>query len=157
MNIFAITLTGQGVIFKYASKQGVSVVEYIAIRNITLGLVACMQLCYSKRNPITAVPNDHIKFLIMRCIFGQITIALINFTITLISIGTSLILFQTNPFWVSILACLILHERIKLVEILGIFVCFGGVIMIALAKQERISDTEEDVVATEDDVANDSG
>ena len=52
----------------------------------------------------------------------------------MISIGTALILFQTNPFWISILALIIVREKIRLIEILGIIVSFGGVIMIAFGK-----------------------
>jgi len=39
-----------------------------------------------------------------------------------------------NPFWIAILACLLLRERIRLIEIIGIIVCFGGVILIATSK-----------------------
>ena len=156
MNIFAISATGQGVIFKYVAKQGVSIIEYMFFRNFCIGTIAGMQLCYSKRSPINGIPPESVKDLIVRCIAGQVTFALINYTITLISMGTSLILFQTNPFWVSILACLLLSEKIKLVEILGIFVCFGGVIMIAFAKQQRISEAAEDTVDTEEDATSDS-
>ena len=53
-----------------------------------------------------------------------------------------MILFQINPFWVTILACLLLKEKVRLIEILGIFVCFGGVIMIGFAKQQRLDEKE---------------
>lgn len=102
------------------------------------------------------MPKENIKDLIIRCIAGQLTFGLINYTITLISIGTSLILFQTNPFWVSILACVLLNEKIKLVEILGIFVCFGGVIMIALSKQQRADELAEDEIDVEEDETSDA-
>ena len=48
--------------------------------------------------------------------------------------GTASVLFETNPFWVSILSCLILKEKVLLLEIIGIFVCFGGVILIGFGK-----------------------
>jgi len=59
---------------------------------------------------------------------------MINFAISLISIGTALILFETNSFWVAILACVVLRERVRLFEVIGIFISFGGVVMIGFGK-----------------------
>ena len=64
-----------------------------------------------------------------------------------------MILFQTNTFWVAVLACFLLRERVRLAEIIGIFVCFGGVVMIGFAKQERIDET----TSTEEDKDDDDG
>ena len=47
-----------------------------------------------------------------------------------------------NPFFISILACLILKEKIRAIEIIGIVVCFIGVIMIGFGKQKRIDEKE---------------
>lgn len=52
-----------------------------------------------------------------------------------------------HPFWTSILAFLLLKERIKAIEILGILICFGGVIMIGFARQERIDEKEAEAAA----------
>ena len=65
-----------------------------------------------------------------------------------------MVLFETSPFWVAILSCLILREKVKLLEIIGIFVCFGGVIMLGIGKQKRIDEVdavEIDLDDTEDD------
>ena len=67
---------------------------------------------------------------------GQITFAILNYSFTLLPMGTATILIQTNPFWISILACVLLREKIRLIDILGIFVCFGGVTMIAMSKAQ---------------------
>jgi len=40
INIFAITGTAQGVIFKLASRRGASILDYMAFRNILIGLIA---------------------------------------------------------------------------------------------------------------------
>ena len=51
-----------------------------------------------------------------------------------------------NPFWIAILACIILKERIQFIEIIGIVVCFGGVVMITYSKSFH----EEDAKGSED-------
>ena len=112
INIFAITATSQGVCFKYASKGGASIFDYMIFRNFFIGFGGGIQLLYFKINPITGFPRNLVKDLIIRVVAGQLTFGIINFTISLISIGTALILFETNSFWVAILACLVLKERV---------------------------------------------
>ena len=134
MNLFALTMTIQGVIFKYAAKDGVSIIEYSFFRNLMIGSVASIQACCKNINPFKGFPRNLIKDLVFRSLNGQFTFALANYAITLIPMSTSSILFQMNPFWISVLACVLLGERIKLIEIVGIFICFGGVVMISLSK-----------------------
>lgn len=47
-----------------------------------------------------------------------------------------MILFQTNPFWISILAYFINRERILRIELVAMALCFGGVMMIAYSKTD---------------------
>ena len=119
-------------------------------RNFFIGFGGGIQLLYFKINPITGFPRNLVKDLIIRVVAGQLTFGIINFTISLISIGTALILFETNPFWVAILACLVLKERVQLIEVVGMFICFGGVLMIAFAKQKRIDESESGEVDEKD-------
>jgi len=44
----------------------------------------------------------------------------------------AVVVFQTNPFWISILGICFLQEKIMIVEIIGTFLCFGGVVMVTL-------------------------
>lgn len=75
-----------------------------------------------------------VKDLIIRVAAGQLTFGMINFAISLISIGTAFILFETNSFWVAILACVVLRERVRLIEVIGICISFAGVVMIGFGK-----------------------
>ena len=52
------------------------------------------------------------------------------------------VLWQTSPFWISILAYIMLKEPIVLVEIIGICICFGGVG--AIASQSRAQEVLND-------------
>ena len=61
----------------------------------------------------------------------------------MLPVSTTMILFQMNPFFVAILACVVLGERIRLIEIIGIIICFGGVVMIALSKAEEVQTEDQ--------------
>ena len=57
---------------------------------------------------------------------------------------------QTNPFWISILAWAINKEKIRWIEIVGIFVCFGCVLMVGYSKsQNKVDDDSEDAEAVD--------
>ena len=134
MNFFAVFAVGQGVLFKVVSKQGVNIIEYMLFRNAIILLVASVQLSIKRLNPLKGFPRNLIANLLIRSIAGQLTFGLVVFTMTVMPVGTAMIIFQMNPFWTSILACVLLKEKIRLIEILGIFVCFGGVVMIGFAR-----------------------
>lgn len=148
INLFALTITLQAAIFKHLNRKGVSIIEYIFVRNIWIGGVAGIQAYFKKMNPFRRFPTHLMKDLIARSFAGQITLALLNVTVTLLPMGTAMILIQSNPFWMSILACLMLNERIRPIEIGGIIVCFVGVLLIAYSKSEE---EEEEVKEGEEE------
>ena len=65
---------------------------------------------------------------------GQSAFVLIYQAASMIPISTTNILFNMCPFWINILACLLLKERLQALDIIGIMVCFAGIVMIALSK-----------------------
>ena len=48
-----------------------------------------------------------------------------------------MILFQTNPFWSSLLAVMCMGEKIMKVEIIALSIAFIGVILVAVHKADR--------------------
>ena len=149
MNFFAITGCIQGAIFKHIAKEGVSIIEYCFFRNVWIGGFAACQVCYMQMNPFKGFPRNLIKDLVIRSLNGQFTFALMNIAVTLLPMSTSFILFQMNPFWIAVLACIMLGERIRMIEVIGIAICFGGVVMITVSKsqQEDGKDETDDTVA----------
>ena len=145
MNVFAFTFTLQGVLFKYVANQGVQIVEYVFFRNFFICLTACVILRYKKINPLTGIPSSYARDVVIRSVAGQVTFGLMNVSFALIPIGTAFIMLQTSPFWTSILACLIVGEKIRVIEILGIVASFIGVVMIGLNKQQGEDADSEDL------------
>lgn len=92
MNLFALSATVQASLFKSVAKDGVSVIEFCFLRNVSIGSVAAYQMCYKKMNPFRGFPKALIKDLIIRSFAGQITFALMNYAVTLLPIGTAMIL-----------------------------------------------------------------
>ena len=112
----------------------------MAIRNFFIGSIAAILLAFGRKNPLKVIPKHLYKDLVIRVIAGQLSLGLFNFSFSLIEMGTASVLFGTNPFWISILSCIILRERVQLLEIAGIFVSFGGLVMLGIGKQKRIND-----------------
>ena len=57
-----------------------------------IGGFAAYQMCYKKMNPFVGFPKALIKDLIIRSFAGQITFALLNYSVTLLPMGTAMIL-----------------------------------------------------------------
>lgn len=55
-----------------------------------------------------------------------------------------MIIFNTSPFWASILGYIILKESMKMYEVAAIVVSFGGVVLIALSKPDGNQEAAED-------------
>ena len=43
-----------------------------------------------------------------------------------------MVFWQTNPFWISIVAFCLLKEPLVRLEIIGMIICFAAVVVIAL-------------------------
>ena len=72
----------------------------------------------------------------MRAVFGYFNVLLLNACLTLIPFSLLVILFQTSPFWTSILSYYYNGEPIYRVEILGMILCFVAVIIITMGEDD---------------------
>ena len=76
------------------------------------------------------------KIIIYRAVFGYFNVLLINACLTMIPVSLLVILFQTSPFWTSILSYYVNGEPIYRVEILGMILCFVAVIIITMGEDK---------------------
>ena len=65
-----------------------------------------------------------------RALCGLSVSLLVNASLELIPFSLLVIIFQTNPFWTSLLSFCVNGEKIRLLEILSMVVCFICVIVI---------------------------
>ena len=55
--------------------------------------LAAIQLAVKKVNPFKGIPRALVKDLLVRSVAGQVTFGVVNYTFTLLPIGTALIIF----------------------------------------------------------------
>jgi hypothetical protein len=70
MNLFAIGATGQSLVFKSVAVEGINVLDYLIIRNISILVLASLQLSYLQINPFKQFPYTHKHSLLWRIITG---------------------------------------------------------------------------------------
>ena len=56
-----------------------------------------------------------------------------------------MVIWQMNPFWITIIAYFLLSERIILIELIGIFISFGAVVLIALRTKYKTADDNSEL------------
>ena len=78
-----------------------------------------------------------------RCLSGQFNFVLLNMAVSLAPISLVMVLWQTSPFWISILSFLVLREPIVCLEIVSMIVCFAAVALIA-SQAEQDDDVKTD-------------
>lgn len=68
-------------------------------------------------------------------------------SVSLLPLSLHMIIYQTSPFWTSILAFWLNGERIQMFEYFAMALCFLGVVAIALSKQSSVAlETNEEFI-----------
>ena len=83
--------------------------------------------------------------LAVRSLMGMIGFTAITFGVAMIPLLVQNTIFNTAPFWASLLGWIFLGEAITRFETVAMFLSFAGVVMIALAPQLLGSDDEVEV------------
>lgn len=133
MNIFTLSASIVNIMFKYISRSGVSVLEFFLWRNV-FNLCSILLIVKAKKVAVRKVTKRQLFWIVSRAIVGNSCFVLINYSLTINSMSIQSILYQTNPFWTSIMAVFLLRESVALYEYAAMGVCFLGVIGIALSK-----------------------
>ena len=136
MNIFTLCASIVNILFKYISRYGVSVLEFFLWRNV-FNLFASFIVVKIHKVDVREVTNRQLMWIVLRAVVGNTCFVMINYSLTLNSMSIQSILFQTNPFWTSIMAVFLLRENVKLYEYIAMGICFLGVVGIAISKQQQ--------------------
>ena len=104
-------------------------------------------------------PSNAKTVLLFRCISGQIAFFCFNMSLQFVPITITNIIFKTGSFWISILAFFFLNERISCVEIVGILLCFAGMVTITLSTSQTnqidiITPTEPEIITEDNTTSN---
>ena len=92
-------------------------------------------------------PKDR-KLLAVRSLIGTIGFTCMTFGVAMIPLVAQNTIFNTSPFWATLLAWCIYRERITYFEICAMIMSFGAICLIALSKKiipPEESDVEDEV------------
>ena len=140
INICCIGGTGQAVLFKVISREGVHLLDYQLFRNIALLIFSIATLLPAQINLIDVFPCNKKVTLAIRILAGQVTFAMFNIGVQMIPISLFVIIFNTNTFWISLLGLLVNREPIVRVELIGMVICFSRVAMLGLTSGNTETD-----------------
>lgn len=76
INLSAIILVFEGVLFKPTQAGGVSLVEYALVRNVIVSICSGLMIIYLKKDPVRDLPRDKRKLVFIRSLAGHGTFAL---------------------------------------------------------------------------------
>ena len=140
MNIFCLANTLQCILYKFMSERGVDLLEYTLFRNLTIMALSLALLYLQRRDPVKegfAMTEEIRKRLFVRAVLGLVITLIINACLTMIPFSLLVILFQTSPFWTSIMGYYYNGEPLYAMEIVGMVLCFIAVLYIT---QDESSD-----------------
>ena len=103
-----------------------SALEIVFFRNI-FGVTFIMIALYHTRPTLA---GGNIKLLIWRGLFGFSAMLFFFYTITKIPLGEAITLNKTSPLFVSILAFILLKEKLTPIGIFSLLIGFTGVVLI---------------------------
>ena len=136
INLYVIGNTIKSIIYKIlALESKITLSQYTLLSYLSVLILAFIALRVKNIEPFTTLPTEKRRVMLGRAFFGMSVGVLINASLELVPFSLLVILFQTNPFWTSILSFLINGEQIYLIEALGMVVCFFAVIAICVTSQ----------------------
>ena len=146
MNFAALCTTGMMASFKYIAAEGYHAADFNMLRNVVGLIITTIWTVLIGLNPFKTFPLHYKGWMLVRLLAGQANFVMLNVASTLAPISLTLVIWQTSPFWISILAHYLLKESIYAVEIVSMLICFVAVVLIAtqaMQKQDEDSSEEE--------------
>lgn len=126
MLISALGFTLMSVTVKYL--RGIPLFEKVFFRNL-VSLVIAFYLIKKSAVPLFGQRKSQLA-LFARAGFGLAGVILNFYAITHLTLADSTMLGKLSPIFVTIMACLFLKEKIDKEQIIGIFITFGGALLV---------------------------
>jgi len=116
--------------------------------------IVALILVYSQNIDLKNLPEEKpksywIKIMIMRSCVGQLGFLFFNVGLMYAPVSLCFIIFNTNPFIISLLGLILNGEPIYRPEIIGMILCFCGLILVSwsnLNKQSQGTNSGETII-----------
>lgn len=131
------------------NEKGVHPLDMCLVRTLFMCFGSWILGCVMKA-PFKIEKSDRCA-LLARSIFGTIGFTTITFGVAMVPLVVQQTLFNTAPFWASMLGWFFNSEKISGFEILAMLVSFGGVLCIALSGHSNDDDSATAVGTKEED------
>ena len=129
------------------NEKGIYPFDLCLVRTILM-LIFCTVLMFASRQSFHIEKSDRCP-LFLRCVLDLTAYIGIVFGLPLVPLIVMSTIFQTAPFWASILGYFVIGETISCFEIIAMFASFGGIICICISSRQHADDGKE--VAIEGD------
>lgn len=126
MLISALGFTLMSVTVKYL--RDIPLFEKVFFRNL-VSLIIAFYLIKKSAAPVFGQKKNQLA-LFARAGFGLAGVILNFYAITHLTLADSTMLGKLSPIFVTIMACLFLKEKIDKEQIIGIFITFGGALLV---------------------------
>ena len=126
---------------------GMSIVEITFLRTATTLVGACILIAIFKKNPFTEVDRGDLVPLLFRSLASSCASIIVPKAVLYLPITIFQTMVNLTPFISGILACIFLGEKLALVQILCMTLCFGGIVIVAFG-----GDVDEAEISSETDV-----
>ena len=131
INIFTILqfafLVGSKLTMKTYNIPGL---DYLTIRTLTCLLLDII-LVYAYDKTLR-VPNQGLSWVIARNAAGTFTVIGLVLAIKYLPLGLYQILYSTAPFWATLMAFILLGEKLSLIEVIAMLVSFVLIVVFAM-------------------------
>lgn len=132
MNIALASATGASASYRIIAREGFHPAELNLLRSAFSFVVASIWCFFSGTNPFDEFPLKKKPALFANIASSNVMFVSTNIACALAPISLIMVCRQTSSFWSSLIAFVWLSEAIYPLEIIGMLLCFGAVIIIAL-------------------------
>ena len=147
VNLSYFAMFFYNVLLKVAiNKQGIYPFDICLVRTILM-LIFCTVLMFASRESFYIEKNNRCA-LFLRCVLDLICYIGCVFGLPLVPLIVMSTIFQTAPFWASILGYFVIGETISCFEIIAMFASFGGIICICISSRQHADDGKDTAVAS---------
>ena len=139
-----------------AIQENISAFELAFFRSFFNFAVSSTYLIIARQSLGEKIDASNRSVLLIRCLSGSICFLCFVTAIKYIPLSIYFVVMNAGPFFIALLACLWLKERITLFEVFAMLGAFGGIIMVGLSKSVASDDSKtvvEDVVESEEEKA----